>query len=46
MSDSATQAAIEPVVRNSYGRLVAYLAARAGDVADVEDALGDASPKP
>jgi RNA polymerase sigma-70 factor (ECF subfamily) len=42
MTDSATLAAIEPVVRNSYGRLIAYLAARAGNVADVEDALGDA----
>ncbi|EDY16284.1 putative RNA polymerase, sigma-24 subunit, ECF subfamily [Chthoniobacter flavus Ellin428] len=42
MNDSATQAAIESVARNSYGRLIAYLAARAGNVADVEDALGDA----
>jgi len=42
MNDSATQAAIESVARNSYGRLIAYLAARAGNVADVEDTLGDA----
>src|SRR6185437_2338242 len=33
---------IESVVRDSYGRLVAYLAARSGDVAGAEDALGDA----
>src|SRR5262245_18656530 len=42
MSDSATQAAIESVVRNSYGRLIAYLAARSGDVAGAEDALSEA----
>jgi RNA polymerase sigma-70 factor, ECF subfamily len=34
--------AIETVARDSYGRLVAYLAARSGDVAGAEDALGDA----
>jgi predicted RNA polymerase sigma factor len=42
MSDSATHAAIEAVARNSYGRLIAFLAARSGDVAGAEDALGDA----
>src|SRR5204863_5954043 len=42
MSESATYAAIETVARDSYGRLIAYLAARSGDVAGVEDALGDA----
>lgn len=42
MSESATHAAIEAVARNSYGRLVAYLAARSGDVAGAEDALSDA----
>lgn len=42
MSGDPTQAAIEAVARNSYGRLVAYLAARSGDVAGAEDALGDA----
>jgi RNA polymerase sigma-70 factor, ECF subfamily len=39
MSDAATSVAIESVVRDSYGRLVAYLAARSGDVAGAEDAL-------
>ena len=29
-------------MRDSYGRLVAYLASRAGDVAGAEDALSDA----
>jgi RNA polymerase sigma-70 factor (ECF subfamily) len=33
---------VEQVVRNSYGRLVAYLAARSRDLAAAEDALGDA----
>lgn len=33
---------VEEVARNSYGRLVAYLAARSGDLAAAEDALGDA----
>ena len=42
MSESATDAAIEAVARNSYGRLVAYLAVRSGDVAGAEDALSDA----
>src|SRR6516165_1941886 len=42
MSESATQAAIEAVARNSYGRLIAYIAARSGDIAGAEDALGDA----
>jgi RNA polymerase sigma factor (sigma-70 family) len=42
MSEGATNVAIESVVRDSYGRLVAYLAARSGDVAGAEDALGDA----
>src|SRR5258707_1435444 len=42
MSDFATHAAIEAVARNSYGRLIAFLAARSGDVAGAEDALGDA----
>ena len=37
-----THRAIESVARNSYGRLVAYLAARTGDVAGAEDALADA----
>ena len=42
MSESATHAAIEAVARNSYGRLIAYIAARSGDVAAAEDALSDA----
>jgi len=42
MGESGTHAAIEAVVRNSYGRLVAYLAARSGDVAGAEDALSEA----
>jgi RNA polymerase sigma-70 factor, ECF subfamily len=42
MSESATIGAIETVARISYGQLVAYLAARTGDVADAEDALSDA----
>ena len=42
MNESAAHAAIETVVRNSYGQLIAYLAARTGDVAGAEDALSDA----
>jgi RNA polymerase sigma factor (sigma-70 family) len=42
MSNSAIHSTIETVVRDSYGRLIAYLAARSGDVAGAEDALGDA----
>ena len=33
---------VEAVARFSYGRLVAYLAARTRDVAGAEDALSDA----
>ena len=39
---AAPHAAIEAIVRNSYGRLVAYLAARSGDIAGAEDALSEA----
>jgi RNA polymerase sigma-70 factor, ECF subfamily len=42
MNESTTHAAIETVARDSYGRLIAYLAVRSGDVAGAEDALGDA----
>ena len=42
MGESATHAAIEAIARNSYGRLIAYIAARSSDVAGAEDALGDA----
>jgi RNA polymerase sigma factor (sigma-70 family) len=37
-----TQLAVEQAVRDSYSRLVAYLAARSRDVAAAEDALSDA----
>ncbi|BCS31721.1 DNA-directed RNA polymerase sigma-70 factor [Luteitalea sp. TBR-22] len=39
--DAAARAA-ERVARDSYGRLVAFLAARSRDIADAEDALGEA----
>jgi len=42
MDESATQTVIEDVARNAYGRLIAYLAARTGDVVGAEDALSDA----
>ncbi|MDR3403065.1 MAG: sigma factor [Chthoniobacter sp.] len=42
MNDAATRALVETTARNSYGRLIAFLAARSGDVAGAEDALGDA----
>lgn len=42
MSDCGTHATVDSVVRNSYGRLVAYLAARSGDLAGAEDALSEA----
>jgi RNA polymerase sigma-70 factor (ECF subfamily) len=42
MSDSATHEAVERIARNSYGQLVAYIAARSGDIASAEDALSDA----
>jgi RNA polymerase sigma-70 factor (ECF subfamily) len=42
MNESATHDAIESVLRDSYGKLIAYLAARTGDVAGAEDALSDA----
>ncbi len=38
----AVQRAAERAARDSYGRLVALLAARGGDLAAAEDALGDA----
>jgi RNA polymerase sigma-70 factor (ECF subfamily) len=34
--------AVERVARESYGRLVAFLAARTRDLASAEDALGEA----
>lgn len=42
MNESATHDAIESVLRDSYGKLIAYLATRTGDVAGAEDALSDA----
>jgi RNA polymerase sigma-70 factor, ECF subfamily len=42
MSESETRSAIEAAARISYGRLIAFLAARSGDVAGAQDALGDA----
>jgi predicted RNA polymerase sigma factor len=39
---TATHDAIDRAARDSYGRLIAYLAARSGDLATAEDALGDA----
>ena len=43
MSDTApAHRAAERAARQSYGKLVAYLAARTGDVAAAEDALSDA----
>lgn len=42
MSETATYATIETIARDSYGRLIAYLAARSGDIAGAEDALAEA----
>src|SRR4029453_8487175 len=42
MSESATHDAIAAVARDSYGRLVAYIATRTGDIADAQDALSGA----
>jgi RNA polymerase sigma-70 factor (ECF subfamily) len=39
---SAAEATAEAVARRSYGKLVAFVAARTGDVAGAEDALSDA----
>jgi RNA polymerase sigma-70 factor, ECF subfamily len=41
-SDDDARAAAEAVARASYGKLIAYLAARTRDVAGAEDALSDA----
>jgi RNA polymerase sigma-70 factor (ECF subfamily) len=41
-SDEPARATAEDVARRSYGKLVAFLAARTGDVAGAEDALADA----
>jgi RNA polymerase sigma-70 factor (ECF subfamily) len=39
---AAARAVTERVVRDSYGRLVAYLASITGDISEAEDALSDA----
>src|SRR5262249_52234115 len=41
-SDELARAAAEAVARRSYGKLVAFLSARTGDVAGAEDALAEA----
>ena len=40
--DELARAAAAAVARQSYGKLVAFLAARTGDVAGAEDALSEA----
>ena len=40
--DQPAQDAVAQIARASYGRLVAWLAARSGDIATAEDALADA----
>src|SRR5215510_8904123 len=40
--DATARAAAEAVARRSYGKLLAFLAARTRDVAGAEDALSDA----
>lgn len=42
MDVSPVTAAVEQAARDSYGRLLTFLAARSGDVAGAEDALGEA----
>jgi len=42
MTETEPHATIESIARNSYGRLIAYVASRSGDVAGAEDALNDA----
>lgn len=42
MPGPAAHAAVESTARDSYGRLIAFLASRSHDVAGAEDALGDA----
>lgn len=42
MNDTTAHQAAEDAARRSYGRLVAFLAARTRDIAAAEDALGDA----
>ncbi len=42
MAREGTRATAEAVARRSYGKLVAFLAARTGDVEGAEDALSEA----
>jgi RNA polymerase sigma-70 factor (ECF subfamily) len=42
MDESTAHDAIETIARDSYGRLVAYIASRTGDLADAQDALSEA----
>jgi RNA polymerase sigma-70 factor, ECF subfamily len=42
VASGASSGAVEKAARQSYGKLVAYLAARTGDVAGAEDALSEA----
>ena len=42
---NSSEQTVERVVRDSYGRLLAFLAARSGDVAPAEDALADSFAK-
>lgn len=42
MNESTAQDAIEAIVRSSYGQLIAYIAARTGDLTGAEDALSEA----
>lgn len=46
MTQSLTGARIEEIARASYGKLVATLAARSGDIIAAEDALAEALLKP
>jgi RNA polymerase sigma-70 factor (ECF subfamily) len=45
MSNPRRMLQMKPFARNSYRRLIAFLAARSGDVASAENALGDAFVK-
>jgi RNA polymerase sigma-70 factor (ECF subfamily) len=42
MSEPSTHDTVEAVARDSYGRLIAYIAARTGNISDAEDALSEA----
>lgn len=42
MTDTAARAAIDRAARHGYGRLVALVAVRTGDISAAEDALAEA----